>query len=335
MHPCCRRLPPAGITPRDVAACRAGGTTGALVHPDSPDGAGMEPRWRRHGAVGRTALARRHAGGDCPLAQGGGWPWLAAHCRRRMDTAPPPDGSAPAARERVEETQRRLASKTARIAEADAKTSPPDGRSSFGKGEGLDRQHRHRPRVAGALLPRLIRRTQYFRRSSPNRAASARSKADCACPGNLIASNRRWINVRFVNKPQSVVLQIFSVTGCSTAPKATGSAWADDDGEARFVDRTDDGDRPRECGAGQPGHCRRRAAAARVTRSDILTVASSRPVKAMPTSGLRAPQPETEVAGEPLDDDAWLKAPKGIAVGVLLAALFWAALAGLAVWLLR
>ncbi len=55
----------------------------------------------------------------------------------------------------------------------------------------------------------------------------------------------------------------------------------------------------------------------------------------MPTSGLRAPQPETEVAGEPLDDDAWLKAPKGIAVGVLLAALFWAALAGLAVWLLR
>jgi hypothetical protein len=67
----------------------------------------------------------------------------------------------------------------------------------------------------------------------------------------------------------------------------------------------------------------------RISRADILTIAASRPAKAA-----RAPRSEDDAAGEPLDDATWLRVPRGIAVGLLLATLFWAALAGLGVWLL-
>jgi len=49
--------------------------------------------------------------------------------------------------------------------------------------------------------------------------------------------------------------------------------------------------------------------------------------------GMRERHPENATAGERPDASAWLKLPKGIALGVLLAIPFWLILAGLAVWI--
>ena len=65
-----------------------------------------------------------------------------------------------------------------------------------------------------------------------------------------------------------------------------------------------------------------------------LRLVTSRTVDAK-TSG-RQPEPAPDdAADEAREDDAWLKVPKGIALGALLGLGFWTVLAALLVWLLR
>jgi hypothetical protein len=53
-----------------------------------------------------------------------------------------------------------------------------------------------------------------------------------------------------------------------------------------------------------------------------------------PATGVQGSRPAGSAAGGRVDENAWLKLPKGVAVAGLLVLPFWLAMAALAVWLL-